>query len=48
VYAVNRKCGGYCPDGSYQTLPEAVEQVLKIQKDANYSGFGIAYNYQAK
>jgi hypothetical protein len=48
VYGINRKCGGYNLTGSYRTLPDAVEAVLEIQKDANYSGFGIAYNYKAK
>jgi hypothetical protein len=45
VYSVNRKCGQYNLAGAYATLPEAVEQALKIQKEESYQGFGIAYNY---
>jgi hypothetical protein len=48
VYSVNRKCGQYSLAGAYATLPEAVEQALKIQKNENYQGFGIAYNYSNK
>jgi hypothetical protein len=48
VYGISRKCGGYNLTGSYQTLPDAVEAVLEIQKKEIYSGFAIAYKYQAK